>query len=163
MGARASRPAEDSSAREIFITRVFDAPRKLVFEAWSELRHVAQWWGPRGFSCTFEKFELRQGGEWIFVMHGPDGRDYPNWLVFTEVVKPERLVYSHGGGEEDHTTDFQSTVTFEAQGNRTKVTMRALFPSAAERDRVVEEYGAIEGGQQTLERLGEHLGRMARR
>ncbi|MBI3993767.1 MAG: SRPBCC domain-containing protein [Candidatus Lambdaproteobacteria bacterium] len=162
MAARASRPAEDTSAREIVITRVFDAPRELVFEAWSEQRHVEQWWGPTGFSCTFERFELRRGGEWVFVMHGPDGRDYPNYHRFEEVVRPERLVYSHGGGRKGDNSDFVSTVTFEAQGNKTRVTMRALFSSAAERDRVVEEYGAIEGGKQHLERLGEYLARMSR-
>jgi uncharacterized protein YndB with AHSA1/START domain len=146
---------------EIVITRVLDAPRELVCRAWTDQKHVELWWGPRGFTNTFEKFDVKPGGVWLFVMHGPDGVDYPNWIVFDEIVKHERLVYRHGGGEMDDPAQFHVTVTFDKQGKKTKLTMRSLFPSAAERDKVVREHGAIEGGNQTLDRLAEHLAKMA--
>src|SRR5690606_15460044 len=92
-----------------------------------------------------------------YVMHGPDGVDYQNVIAYVEVVKPERLVYQHGSGEENDPGQFHVTVTFAEQDGRTSLTMRMLFPSAAERDKVVREYGAIEGGKQTLGRLAEYL------
>jgi uncharacterized protein YndB with AHSA1/START domain len=90
-------------------------------------------------------------------MHGPDGVDYENRIVYNEIVKPERLVYSHGGGEDVEPVQFQVTVTFEDRDGKTKPIMKGLFPSAAERDRAAEKYGAVEGAKQTLERLAEHL------
>jgi uncharacterized protein YndB with AHSA1/START domain len=147
-------------ARTIVTTRVFDAPRELVFEAWTNPKHLVQWWGPNGFTTTIRAIDVRPGGVWRFVMHGPDGVDYENRIVYNEIVKPERLVYSHGGRDDVEPVQFHVTVTFEDQGGKTKLTMRALFPSAAERDRVVEWYGAIEGAKQTLERLAEHLATM---
>ncbi len=149
------------AAREIVITRVFDAPRELVWEAWTDPKHVVQWWGPKGFTTSIEKMDVRPGGVWKHVMHGPDGTDYPNKSVFTEVVKPERIVYSHGGGKKGGpAAQFQATWTFETLGEKTKVTIHMLFLTAWDRDQVVKEYGAIEGGQQTLERLGEHLAKI---
>jgi uncharacterized protein YndB with AHSA1/START domain len=88
-------PVEDTSDREILITCLLNAPRELVWKAWTNPKHVAQWWGPRGFTTTIEKMDVRSGGVWKHVMHGPDGVDYPNKSVFKEVVKPERIVYSH--------------------------------------------------------------------
>jgi uncharacterized protein YndB with AHSA1/START domain len=152
-------PAEIKE-REIVITRIFNAPRKLVFEAWTDPKHTAQWWGPNGFTNTIQEMDVRPGGVWRFIMHGPDGIDYPNKIVYKEVVKPELLVYSHGGDEENDPGQFQVTVTFDNQGNKTELTMRSLFVSKEERDKVVREYGAIEGGNQTLNRLGEHLAKM---
>ncbi|MDB5309464.1 MAG: hypothetical protein JWO38_3666 [Gemmataceae bacterium] len=152
--------AADTSDREIVITRVIDAPRDLVFSAWTDPEHVSRWWGPRGFTTTTSRMDVSPGGVWRFVMHGPDGRDYQNKIVFSEVVKPERLVYAHGGDDEGEPVNFHVTVTFEDQAGKTKLTMRSLFPSAEERDRVVREYGAVEGGNQTLARLAEHLTKM---
>src|SRR5258706_7128695 len=77
--------------------RVFDAPRELVWKVWTEPEHIGKWWGPNGFTTTTHKMEVKAGGVWRFVMHGPDGRDYQNKITFIEVVKPERLVYKHGG------------------------------------------------------------------
>jgi len=90
-------------------------------------------------------------------MHGPDGKDYPNLIDYEEVVPPERVVYSHGGAKKGAPADFHVTVTFKAVGSKTELTMRSVFPTAAARDHVVKEYGAIEGGKQTLGRLAEHL------
>ena len=144
--------------REIVISRLIDAPQTRVFEAWTDPEQVVQWWGPRGFTTTTtHKMEVKPGGVWRFVMHGPDGRDYQNTITYLEIVPPERLVYRHGGGEDLEPVSFQTTVTFVAEGNRTRVIIRSVFPTREERDRVVKEHGAIEGGEQHLERLDEHL------
>lgn len=144
--------------RELIISRVFHAPRKLVFKAWTDPEHLPQWWGPRGFTITVQEIDVRPGGVWRYVMHGPDGVDYLNKIVYIEVVSPERLVYSHGGGEEDE--QFRVTVTFAEQGNKTELTMRMLFKSAAELEQVVKEYGAIEGAKSTLDRLEKQLAKI---
>jgi uncharacterized protein YndB with AHSA1/START domain len=158
MAEKGSSPAKDSSDREIVITRVFDAPRELIWDAWTDPKQVVQWWGPKGFSTTIHEMDVRPGGVWRHVMHGPDGSDYPNLSTFLEVVKPERIVYSHGGGRKgDPGAQFEATWTFEAEGNKTRLTLRMVFPSAAARDLVVKTYNAIEGGNQTLGRLGEQL------
>jgi uncharacterized protein YndB with AHSA1/START domain len=141
-----------SADREIVATRVFDAPRDLVFKMWTDREHVARWWGPKGFTNTIYEMDVRPGGVWRFVMHGPDGVDYRNKVVYIEIVKPERLVYSHVSAPQ-----FQMRVTFEEQGAKTKVTARMLFESATLRDNVVKQFGAVEGLNQTLERLGERL------
>lgn len=145
--------------REIVISRVLEAPRELVWDAWTNPEQVVRWWGPRGFTTTIETMDLRPGGEWRHVMHGPDGADYPNRSVFKEIVKPERIAFSHGGGRRGaRDATFEATWTFDELDRRqTKLTMRLLFPSAEARERAVQEYGAIEGGRQTLERLAEHI------
>lgn len=159
--------AEPTADREILMSRVFHAPRALVWEAWINPEHVAHWWGPRGFSTVTKRHEFRVGGVWEHTMIGPDGARYPNKSIFREIVPQERIVYSHGGGREDGETpgaNFVATWTFEAlEPNKTRVTGRLLFPSVATRDHVVREFGAIEGGKQTLERLGEHLARQQSR
>jgi uncharacterized protein YndB with AHSA1/START domain len=155
-----SSPA-DTADREIVLSRVFDAPRDLVFRAWTEPQHVPHWWGPKGFTTTTHHMDVRPGGEWRFVMHGPDGRDYPNRITYVEVAPPGRLVYRHGGGDDVEPVKFETTVTFEDVGGKTKLTLRMVFPSAAARDEVVKQYGAVEGGKQTLERLGEFLPTLA--
>ena len=91
-------------------------------------------------------------------MHGPDGRDYKNRITFDEIVKPERIRYHHGGGDDVEPVQFRTTVTFEdLGGNRTRLTLHAVFPTAAERDRVIKEYGAAKGAVQTLSRLAEYV------
>ena len=158
-----NNPVETADAREIVITRIFDAPRELVWEAMTDPRQVVHWWGPRGFTTTIEVMDVRPGGEWRHVMRGPDGTEYPNRSVFKEVVKPERIVYGHSGERKGGPgVNFVSNWTFDVvEAGKTKVTIRMVFPTAPERDFVVKEFGAIEGGKQTLERLGEHLQRQA--
>ena len=140
---------------EIVITRVFDAPRERVFDAWTAPERIGRWWGPKGFTTTTEHMDVRPGGEWRHVMHGPDGTDYPNRIVFDEVSRPDRLAYRHVG--DGGTALFQSTVTFVAVDGRTRVALRMVFPTAADRDFAVRKFGAVEGGQQTLARLGEYI------
>ncbi len=147
----------DRDPRMIIATRVFDAPRSLVFEAWTDQKHLAQWWGPDGFSTTTRSIDIRSGGVWRFVMHGPDGRDCENRITYVEVVKPKRLVYRHGGGDDVEPVEFEVEVTFEEIGKQTQLTMRMVFPSAQERARVIKEYGADKGLVQTLARLSEYV------
>jgi uncharacterized protein YndB with AHSA1/START domain len=153
--------ATAGSDRELVFTRVFDAPRELVFEAWTQPRRLEQWYGPRGFTTTVYEMDVRPGGIWRLVMRGPDGVDYKNRLVFIEVVKPERLVYKHDPEPGCEPANHHVTVTFADQGGKTALTMRMLFPSAAELDYVVKKYRAIEGGHQTLDRLAEQLIRLS--
>jgi len=152
----AESEATATADREIVITRVFDAPRELVFEAWTDPEQVVQWWGPFGFTTTIHEMDVLPGGVWRFVMHGPDGTDYDSHVVFDEVVKPERLVYRHGGGEANDIKEFHVTVTFDEDDDKTRLTLRLVAESPAERDRMVE-FGALEGGKQTLERLADYL------
>jgi uncharacterized protein YndB with AHSA1/START domain len=149
-------PAGDTSDREVVISRLLDAPRELVFEAWVDPKHVVNWWGPDGFRTTIREVAIRPGGIWRFTMHGPDGVDYLNRIEFIEVKRPERLVYHHYG-EGDDQMHFHVTVTFDDQQGKTMLTMRSIFDTAAERNRVVDEYGAIEGGIQHLARLADYL------
>jgi uncharacterized protein YndB with AHSA1/START domain len=156
MAAKASLDL-DHDPRTMIGSRVFGAPRELVFAAWSDPKHLAQWWGPNGFTTTTSAFDMRAGGVWRFVMHGPDGRDYQNRITFDEVVKPERLVYHHGGGDDVEPVQFRVTVTFEDLGGKTRLTMHAVFPSAEMRDRVIKDYSADTGMIQHLSRLADFL------
>src|SRR5688500_7232647 len=134
-----SSAAEIDESREIVARRTFDAPRELVFDMWTSREHVANWWGPRGFTLTTHEMDVRPGGVWRFVMHGPDGRDYINRIVYGDVVRPELLTYSHVTGP-----FFDVTVTFEARGAKTDVTVRMVFVTAAEREKVAAQFGAVE-------------------
>lgn len=155
-----NQPASLVGDREIVAVRVFDAPRSLLFKVWTDREHVGRWWGPNGFTTTTFNMDVRPGGVWRFVMHGPDGRDYQNKVTYLEVVEPERIVFQHGGsadecGPVNHTTH----VTFEDLGGRTKLTMRMVFVSSKARDFVVKTYGAVEGLAQTINHLAEYLPR----
>ena len=150
--ATAEAPPESP---EIVIRRMFDAPPELVFEAFTDADVLGEWWGPDGFSTTTKSFDFRPGGSWDFVMHGPDGTDYPNYIEYREIVEGERIVVDHGTSPEDHL--FENTVTFVARGERTLLTMRQVHPTIEARDRAVEEYGAVEGGKQTLARLAAYV------
>jgi len=146
--------------REIVITRVLDAPQKLVFKAWTDPKHLINWWGPNDFTNTFHEIDIKPGGIWRFTMHGPDGMNFPNLIRFINIVEPERIEYLHGSGQENDEEQFKVTVTFEKEANKTRLTMKSIFPSAAIRDMVVREYGAIEGGNQTVDRLEQELKHM---
>ena len=152
----------ETDPRSIIGSRVFDAPRDLVFSAFTDAKHLAHWWGPNGFTTTTHAFDFRPGGVWRFVMHGPDGRDYQNRITFDEISPPERLVYHHGGGEDVEPVQFTQTLTFEDLGKgRTRLTWRGVLLSTAERERVIKEYGADKGLVQTMARLADYVGAMS--
>ena len=97
MNDRTRAPASTAD-REILLTRIFDAPRELVFNAWTDPKQIVQWWGPRGFTTTTYEMDVKPGGVWRFVMHGPDGRDYENRITFDEVVRPEDVARAADSG-----------------------------------------------------------------
>ena len=155
-------PRQSATAdREIVISRVISAPRELVFEAFTEVRHLSRWWGPEGFSTTTRAFEFRVGGAWEFVMHGPDGTDYQEWITWREIVPPERIALLHGESRDDPNA-FESVLTFEPAGEGTRIVMRAVFPAKELRDEAVEKYHAIDGGQQTLSNLAAYVTEIVR-
>ncbi len=160
--ARASQGtrAEPATAdREIVMSRVIDAPRELVFQAFTEVRHLSRWWGPEGFTTTTRSFEFRVGGVWDFVMHGPDGTDYQEWISWTEIAPPERIALLHGESRGDPNA-FKSVLTLEPDGAATRIEMRTVFPTKELRDRAVEKSRAIEGGRQTLDHLAAYVTEM---
>jgi uncharacterized protein YndB with AHSA1/START domain len=156
-------PAPSATAgREIVISRVISAPPELVFEAFTEVRHLSRWWGPEGFTTTTRSFEFRVGGEWDFVMHGPDGTDYTEWITWTEIAPPERIALRHGASRGDPDA-FASVLTFAPDGAATRIEMRTVFPTTELRDKAVEKYHAIEGGQQTLSNLAAYVTQIVRK
>ncbi|HET6764029.1 MAG TPA: SRPBCC family protein [Longimicrobiaceae bacterium] len=153
----ASSAQDDAADREIVMTRTYDAPRALVYEVYTDPRHIGNWWGPRGFTTTTSEMDVRPGGMWRFVMHGPDGKDWGNRVVYRELVKPERIVWDHGSDVDDDPNGFHTTITFtEEEDGRTTVTQRMRFATAEQREEKVR-FGAVPLGQQTLDRLGEYL------
>ena len=150
----------DTDPRAIIGRRVFDAPRELVFAAFTDPKHLAQWWGPDGFSTTTHSFDFRPGGVWRFVMHGPDGRYYQNRVTFDEIKRPELLAYRHGGGDVEP-VQFTQRLTFEDLGDgRTRLTWHGTFPSAEERTRVIKAYSADKGLSQTMAKLADYVATM---
>jgi uncharacterized protein YndB with AHSA1/START domain len=156
-----SASTSPTTDREITISRIFDAPRERVFDAFTDPAHIGEWWGPDGFTITTHEMDVRVGGTWRFIMHGPDGVDYPNRITYTQIVRPERIAYDHSDDADPPAVSFKATITFAERSGKTELTMSSLFPTAAERARVVEEHGAIEGGKQTLARLAAYLSNQA--
>jgi uncharacterized protein YndB with AHSA1/START domain len=148
----------DEVARSLITTRMFDAPRDLVFEAWTHPSHLSHWWGPTGFSITTHAFDFRVGGVWRLTMHGPDGRDYENHVTFDEIVAPERISFHHGEAGGVDRVHHWTYVTFEDVGGKTRLTMSLLFSSVELKERVVRDFGAAEGLTQTVGRLGDYIG-----
>lgn len=156
-------PTQSATAdREMVISRVIDAPQDLVFEAFTDVRHLSQWWGPEGFTTTTSSFEFHIGGEWNFAMRGPDGTDYPEWISWTEIVPPERIAMLHGEYRGDPNA-FESVLTFEPDGAATRIEMRTVFPTKELRDEAAEKYHAIEAGRQTLGKLAAYVTEIARK
>ncbi len=147
----------NTADRELFISRVLNAPRQLVYKVWTSPEHMPHWWGPNGFTNTIIEMDVRTGGKSRYIMHGPDGIDYPNLMSYTDVIENEKLVYIHGEDENSVDANFHVTAIFEDEGEGTRISMRMVFATAEEKKRVVEEYGAEEGQMQTMNRLEEYL------
>ena len=144
--------------RELTLTRLFDAPRELVFRMWTDPKHLAQWWGPAGFTNPVCEMDVRPGGKLRIVMRAPDGTDYPMSGTFREIIAPERLVFTNIAVDEDGNAliDGLTIVTFAEEGAKTKLTVEtravALLPLAT---RMLE--GMDAGWRQSLDRLEEHV------
>jgi len=138
--------------RELLITRELNAPIELVWEAWTTPEHIANWWGPNGFTNTISKMDIQPGGEWDLVMHGPDGTDYRNKSVFKEIVKHKRIVYEHITGPK-----FTATIEFEDRGEKTYLRWHMLFETREQFIQTVKTFKADEGLKQNVEKLGKYL------
>lgn len=147
--------ATKNNSNEIKITRVYDAPVKAVWEAWTNPVHAAKWWGPRGFTLTTHSKDVRTGGHWDYTMHGPDGVDYPNKTKYLEVEELSKLVYDHGANDNQPPL-FRVTVFFsESEGKTTmEMSMRLASAEAAEETR---KFIKKAGGNATWDRLAEYL------
>ncbi len=147
-------PAKAKS-NEIRITRMYDAPVEAVWDAWTDPKQAAQWWGPRGFTLTTHSKDLRPGGTWAYTMHGPDGTDYPNKTLYLEVERHAKLVYDHGGND-DRPPMFRVTVLFSEVSGKTRMEMSMTLPTpeAAEETR---KFIRMAGGNATWDRLAEYL------
>ena len=147
--------AAKNKPNELYITRVYDAPVKMVWDAWTDPKQVAKWWGPRGFTITTHHKDVKPGGTWSYIMHGPDGVDYPNKTLFHEVEKYSRLVYDHGAS--DNTPPmFRVTVNFSESAGRTTMDMTMTLPTA-EAAAETKKFIKKAGGNSTWDRLTEYL------
>lgn len=146
----------DTTDREIVVSRLIAAPREQVFAAFTEVRHLSQWWGPEGFTTKTRSFDFTVGGVWEFTMRGPDGTDYPEWIRWDEITPPARITLLHGEHEGDPNA-FTTILTFTTVHTSTRVEMRTVFPTRALRDEAAEKYHAVEGGNGTLAGLDEYV------
>lgn len=147
--------AEKNKPNELYISRIYNASVKQVWNAWVDPKQVAQWWGPRGFTLTTKRKDVRTGGDWLYTMHGPDGVDWPNHTKFLEVDPYKRLVYDHGGFE-DKPPMFRVTVLFTELKGKTKMEMTMTLPTpeaATETRKFIKKAG----GDSTWDRLAEFL------
>lgn len=139
---------------QLVYTRLLNAPIELVWEVWTNPDHIKNWWGPDGFTISTRSMQVSPGNQWDFVMHG-HGHDYENRVEYVEVNKPCLLVYKH----EDDTGEISFTVrvSFEELDDKTFLTMRTIFKSRELLERLKREVGAVEGGNQTLNKLEQYL------
>lgn len=146
----------DANANEIRIIRMYDAPIGMVWDAWTDPAQVIQWWGPRGFTVTTHSRDLRVGGTWVYTMHGPDGKDWPNFTRYHEVEPQRRLVYDHGASSSDAKPLFRVTAEFRELDGKTELDMRMTLatPEEAQQTRA---FIKAAGGNGTWDRLAEHL------
>ena len=140
--------------REIILSRKLNAPIELVWEVWTKPEHIANWWGPDGFTNTINIMDVIKGGEWNLVMHGPDGTDYKNRSIYKEIVLHKKIVYEHISAPK-----FVATIEFEEQGDQTFITWHMLFETAEQFIQVVKTFKADEGLRQNLEKLNAYLTR----
>ena len=145
----------DTQDRELLISRTLNAPVELVWEAWSRPEHIANWWGPDGFTTTINEMDLRAGGLWNLVMHGPDGTDFDNKSIFREIIPLKKIVYEHISYPW-----ILATITFEDQGEQTLLKWHMLFESAEEFLKVVKTFKADKGLEQNIGKLGVYLDTM---
>ncbi len=140
---------------EIYIERIYDAPVKAVWEAWTVTDKVEKWWGPRGFSLTTHSKDLRSGGHWHYTMHGPDGTDYPNRTFYHEVQPFQKLIYDHGANDTQPPL-FRVTALFEEFAGKTKLKM-IMSLASAEAAVSIRKFIKEAGGNATWDRLAEYV------
>jgi len=153
-----SKSAANGVGMEVNFTRVFDAPRQFVFEAWTDPRHVAQWWGPTGFTNPRCELDVRPGGAIRIDMRGPDGTIYPMSGVYQEIVEPERIVFTSIALDEAGNPLFENlnTVTFAEHSGKTTITLQARVVKST--DNALQYLKGMElGWSLTLDRFEAHM------
>ncbi len=149
--AEKNKTHNDTADRELAISRLLNAPVKLVWEVFTNPEHIAKWWGPNGFTNTISKMDMMPGGEWHLVMHGPDGTDYKNKSIFKEIIPHKKIVFQHIA------PNFIATIDFEERGEQTSLNWHMLFETAEEFIQVVKTFKAGEGLKQNIEKLEKYL------
>lgn len=152
----ALRSTSEVANQEITLSRTFPAPKDLVFEVWTKPEHVENWWGPDGFTITTHQMDFRVGGMWRYIMHGPDGTDFPNRIVYTLIEPTDRIEYDHSDDGDTPAIFFKAKITFEEMDGETTVTLNSKFPSP-EALQAVMQFGVIEGGRQHLASLANYV------
>jgi uncharacterized protein YndB with AHSA1/START domain len=147
-----NRSAAEVKGKELMISRLLNAPLELVWKVWTDPEHIKNWWGPEGFTNTISEMSVKTGGEWNLIMHGPDGKDYKNKSVFTEVVPGKKLAFDHISHP-----PFKVTVTFEEKGNKTLLTWRMQFDTIEQVSNVVNVFKADQGLTQNVDKLETYL------
>jgi uncharacterized protein YndB with AHSA1/START domain len=142
----------DTSNRELVISRTLNAPVELVWEVWTSPEHIVNWWGPDGFTNTIQKMDMKPGGEWDLIMHGPDGTDYKNKSVFREIIPFKKIVYDHASGPK-----FTATIEFTDKGEQTLIRWQMLFLTAEELEQTVKTFKADKGLEQNIGKLNIYL------
>lgn len=146
--------------REIVLSRVIDAPRSVVYAAWTDPDQIQQWFGPEGFAIETKEIDLNPGGVWRFDMVAPDGTRYTNRMVFLRMEAPARIEVEHGSDQENDPGRFRMLATFDEQSDgKTVLTLRQMHPSKARREAAIG-FGAVEYGGQTLEKLARHVAKV---
>jgi len=151
----------ETKERELIMTRMFDAQRELVFETYSDCKHLMQWWGPREWPLATCDMDFREGGTWNYCMKGPKGKLACGKAVYRQIQAPEKIVYKDNFADENGNVNeempgMRITVEFTEHEGKTKLTVLTLFDSAEELKSVLG-MGVVEGFSQTWDRLEEHL------
>ncbi|KAB7530537.1 polyketide cyclase [Flagellimonas olearia] len=145
---------ENTERRQLSISRTLKAPIALVWEVWTNPEHIAQWWGPDGFTNTIQQMDLREGGEWKLTMHGPDGTNYPNRSIFKEIVPHEKIVFEH------FNPHFITTIVFEPNGEETHMSWTAVFDTEEMLQTIIKAHKADEGMKQNIAKLENYISQL---
>jgi uncharacterized protein YndB with AHSA1/START domain len=155
LGNFSSGVLEMDDSHTLITTREIDASVVKVWAAWHDPNKIAKWWGPEGFRSTVKELDIRAGGRFEVIMHGPDGTDYENLYIFDHVEEHKQLIYTSAGSKQFGLAPYQSVFDLEPIGSKTRVVLKARFVSADDKRKHVEEFHAIEGSRQLLQRLEE--------
>jgi uncharacterized protein YndB with AHSA1/START domain len=145
---------ENTERRQLSISRTLKAPIALVWEVWTNPEHIAQWWGPNGFTNTIQQMDFKEGGEWKLTMHGPDGTNYPNRSIFKEIIPHKKIVFEH------FNPHFITTVVFEPNGEETHMSWTAVFDTEEMLQTVIKAHKADEGMKQNIAKLENYISQL---
>lgn len=142
---------EETQNRTLRTIGIFKTSIGRMWEVWTNPNHILNWWGPKGFTTTIHKMEVKEGGEWNLTMHGPEGANYPNRSIFKEIVPFKKIVFEH------FNPHFLTTVVFESKGDETLIDWSLLFDTAEMHDILVKAHNADEGQKQNMEKLEKYI------